>query len=139
MNLRLVREEMHPAYTVGSLFIDGLRECWTLEDTVRPPGEKVPHATAIPFGKYDVVVDRSHRFGRDMPHVLDVPGFAGVRIHAGNTASDTEGCILVGEGRVGATLLRSRLAYNRLFEKMVAALKGGDKITLEIVRLEESV
>lgn len=106
--------------TIGELFIDGMFECFTLEDIVRPVGQKVAGETAIPTGSYRIVTDWSPRFKKHMLHILDVPGFEGVRIHAGNRAPDTEGCLLVGDtidltaGSIGS----SRIAYERLFRKM---------------------
>jgi hypothetical protein len=138
MNLRLERVELHPAYTMGRLYVDGNAECWVLEDTVRD-GPKVPGATAIPFGSYPVILDHSRRFNRIMPLICDVPGFRGVRIHAGNTVADTEGCLIVGTTRIGATVIHSRPAYNALFAKLEAAKARGESITLDIVRKEPAV
>lgn len=107
LEFRLVREEFTTESTVGKLYFRlSDRDpwtwlCWTLEDVVREaPGKpveawKVNGQTAIPRGAYAVRVTRSARFGVDLPLLLDVPGFAGIRIHGGNTAADTEGCILV--------------------------------------------
>lgn len=134
MNLRLERIELHPAYTMGRLYINGNAECWVLEDTVREPGVKVPGATAIPFGSYTVILDHSRRFNRIMPLICDVPGFRGVRIHAGNTVADTEGCLIVGTTRIGATVIHSRSAFNALLAKLEAAKARGESITLDIVR-----
>ena len=104
---RLQREEFTTESTVGKLYFRlSDRDpwtwlCWTLEDVVREvPGEpveawKVKGQTAIPRGTYAVRVTRSSRFKADLPLLLDVPGFAGVRLHGGNTAADTDGCILV--------------------------------------------
>lgn len=134
MILRLERIDLEPAYTMGRLYVDGDAECWVLEDTVREPGVKIAGATAIPFGTYKVVLDFSHRFQRIMPHIVDVPGFDGIRIHAGNTVADTSGCLIVGTVRVGATVIHSRDAYNALFKKLERAKSFGEDITLEIVR-----
>lgn len=121
-----------PSYTGGRLIVDGVFECYTLEDTVRAPGVKVPGQTAIPAGKYKVIIDDSVRFARPMPHVLDVPGFVGVRIHPGNTVSDTEGCILLGQTRLGNTVGASRVAFNFFFDRLLAARNAGDTVILEI-------
>ena len=96
MELVLERRYLKPSYTIGCLSVCGTRFCDTLEDRVRDLKQepKVPGATAIPAGRYEVIVNRSPRFGRDLPRLLDVPGFEGILIHRGNTAKDTAGCIL---------------------------------------------
>lgn len=131
MRMKLQRIEQRPDYTIGLLYVNGEYECWVLEDPVRE-GPKVPGNTAIPAGTYKVVIDYSPHFKRPMPHLLDVPNFEGVRIHSGNTTADTEGCLLVGKDRVGATVQRSRDAYTALLTKLVTALDHGDGIELEI-------
>jgi hypothetical protein len=107
LEFRLVREEFTTESTVGRLLFrlaptDGWTWlCWTLEDMVRevdgmPVGRwKIKARTAIPVGAYRVTVTMSSRFGRLLPLLWGVPGFGGIRIHGGNTAQDTEGCILV--------------------------------------------
>lgn len=131
MKLTLHRYWPSAACTIGQLFVDGVPECYTLEDVVRS-GPKVPGATAIPAGTYKVVVDFSNRFQRPMPHVLDVPGFDGIRIHPGNTAADTEGCILVGTGRAETAIAHSRDAFDVLLPKLQAALARGETVLLEV-------
>jgi hypothetical protein len=85
----------------GTLDIDGIRECITLEDVIRnlgPNGEgKIPGKTGIPEGRYKVVIDFSEKFQKWMLHVLDVKFFTGIRIHSGNDDENTEGCLLVGQ------------------------------------------
>jgi hypothetical protein len=105
--------------TIGELLIDGVFECFTLEDIERPV--KIKAETAIPKGTYKVIINQSNRFKRLMPLLLNVPNFEGVRIHAGNTNHDTEGCILVGQTRNKNYIGQSRKAYAKLFKKMQAA------------------
>jgi len=114
VNLLLKRDLSSKASTLGSLFVDDQFAMWTLEDVVRA-GPKVPGETAIPAGTYSVVIDDSVRFARMMPHVLDVPQFTGIRIHAGNVAADTRGCIIVGLTRGPDRVTRSREAFDRLY------------------------
>ncbi len=139
MLLELRRDPSANGCTLGSLYVEGAFECFTLEDLIRevPKVEvvkwKIPGETAIPSGTYEVTVNLSTRFGRLMPQLLDVPGFAGVRIHSGNCASDTEGCILVGRRRGAATILDSRLAFNALFPKLQAAIARPEEIKIRIV------
>jgi len=132
MNLILARDPSKNGRTFGSLYDNNVWQCYTLEDEVRPLGEKVPGKTAIPPGKYDVVIDASSRFRRDMPHILDVPNFTGIRIHIGNTEADTEGCILVGRTRGTSSIGESALAFDALFQKLKAALSRGEQITIEV-------
>lgn len=117
MKLRLKREDYSDARTIGRLSIDGEDFCWTLEDRVRT-GPKVHGQTAIPSGTYAVKLTMSPRFGRILPLLVDVPGFDGVRIHPGNTAADTEGCLLVGTGRTEDTITGSRDAFNALMLRL---------------------
>lgn len=95
-------------YTIGKLYIDGAYFCDTLEDVVRE--KKIDGITAIPAGEYKVKKTFSPRFGKKLPEVLNVFGFSGVRIHAGNTAKDTDGCILLGLNKVKGQVINSRNA-----------------------------
>jgi hypothetical protein len=131
MRLDLFREQSASGATIGRLHVDDDFECHTLEDVVRDR-EKIPGRTAIPDGTYGVVVTHSPRFGVLMPLLVGVPGFEGVRIHTGNTAEDTEGCILVGQGRDDDSISSSRAAYAALFAKLKAAHDSGETITLTI-------
>jgi len=126
MNLVLKRLHKTENSTVGELTIDGLFQCYTLEDIEREV--KVKSETAIPKGTYKVIINRSNRFKRLLPLLIDVPGFEGIRIHSGNSNHDTEGCILVGETRSEDFIGKSRKAFNALFEKM----KKAESITITI-------
>lgn len=133
MELTVKRFEFGTNYTIGKLSVDGVYECYTLELKVREPFVKVQGQTAIPQGTYKVTIDYSNRFGKDMPHVLDVPQFEGVRIHQGNTDKDTEGCILLGNTWAGGDFIgNSVLAFNAFFPKLEAAIKAGQEVTLTI-------
>lgn len=131
MKLTVVRTHFNPTCTIGELMVDGEHECWTLEDTVRPTGApKVYGKTAIPYGTYSLDITFSNRFQRDLPLVRNVPGFEGIRIHSGNTAENTEGCLLVGTGRTGSSVTNSRVAFNALFVKVRDAIRRGEKVTI---------
>jgi len=104
---------------IGELTIDGVFECFTLEDIERPI--KIKGETAIPKGEYKVIINQSNRFKKLLPLLLNVPGFEGVRIHPGNTNHDTEGCILVGQTRHKEFIGQSRKAFEKLFKKMQSA------------------
>lgn len=132
MKLELKRRWLTEASTVGELYVDGRRECFILEDRYRPPPEpKVPGATCIPCGTYEVRVTYSPRFGKDMPLLLDVPGFMGVRIHPGNSAADTEGCLLPGIVRHGEAVRESRIAYIHLLSLLMGE-PGPHHITITV-------
>lgn len=103
MLLTLIRDTFSPTFTLGSLFADGEKIGETCEDTDRRLEDgvavKVPKKTAIPRGRYRVILNRSARFGKVMPLVVGVPHFSGIRFHGGNTAEDTDGCPLLGSVR----------------------------------------
>lgn len=121
MELRVQRDTYSKKSTIGRLFIDGIFECFTLEDMVRAPGVKIPGETAIPAGRYQVVIDFSNRFKKFKPHLLNVPMFEGIRIHSGNTDADTEGCILVGTliAPQGDEILNSQRAFADFMQKIM--------------------
>ncbi len=135
MHIRIVREPSINDTTLGSLFIDDHWQCHTLEDVIRPTGKKVRNKTAIPPGCYKLILSMSNRFKKIMPEVLNVPMFTGIRIHSGNTAKDTAGCLLVGQTRSVETrsIGQSRFAYTALMLKLRAALDGGDTIDITFV------
>lgn len=117
MELTLNRDVLKNEFTLGELSIDGKFFCYTVEDVVRS-GAKVHGKTAIPYGRYKVILNMSNRFKKIMPLLIDVPQFEGIRIHAGNTALDTEGCLIVGMVRTGNGVGMSRVAYTKLMEKL---------------------
>ena len=133
MLLQLEREPSTKKSTSGRLFVDGKFLCYTLEDVIRDV--KVYGETAIPAGEYEVRLSRSPRFQKVLPEVLEVPNFVGIRIHAGNTAEDSHGCILVGSEQQKDKVLGSRVAL----EKLMSILeKATDKITLVIQNAVEA-
>ena len=135
MKLLLIRDPAGDKCTHGKLYVNGVFECFTLEDKDRKleaGGEKVYGGTAIPRGTYEVIINFSQRFKRDMPLLLNVPGYSGVRIHAGNTAEDTEGCVLVGSARGDQCVRNSRVAFGKLFDQLDEAYAANEAITLEV-------
>jgi hypothetical protein len=131
VTLTLVREASVEDHTYGVLYLGGVWFCHTLEDRVRPT--KIPGQTAIPAGRYQVIISMSPRFKRPLPLLLAVPGFEGIRIHPGNTAEDTEGCILPGYARGQNSVLQSRAAFDGLFSHLQVA--RGQKF-IDIINLE---
>lgn len=130
MNLLLIRQTFTERSTIGELSVDGTFECYVLEDVARPV--KIKGKTCIPAGRYKIIIAPSNRFKRNLPRLLDVPGFAGILIHPGNKAEDTEGCLLVGQTRSPDFVGQSRAAFGALFPKLQGALKRGQEISIEI-------
>ena len=125
MELTVNRKELTEHSTIGEMLIDGQFLCYTLEDTVREPSVKIPGETAIPPGRYEVIINFSNRFRQLMPLLLNVPMFEGVRIHKGNWAKDTEGCILLGMSKAEDMVGRSDEAFKKFFPLLQSALKEG--------------
>lgn len=121
-------------YTIGELSVNNNYLCDTLEDRVRPEGEKVYGETAIPAGTYTVVLSYSHRFKKVMPEILNVPNFSGIRIHCGNSSKDTEGCLLVGkwDGKTENWISDSKNSYNKLYPLLEEAFNNKENITITI-------
>ena len=135
MLLELHRDTMLDTATMGTIAIDGKIQCHTLEDVDRhleSGGKKLYGNTAIPRGTYEIIVDYSQRFKRLLPRLLLVSNFEGVRIHPGNTADDTEGCILVGMRRRGNMILDSRKAFEPLHDRIRDELQQGNKVFIRI-------
>ena len=140
MNLTLQRTHAIGARTFGELRADGTFLCYTLEDAVREvEGQpvamwKVHGATAIPAGQYRVTLEMSPKFGPDTLTVNDVPGFAGVRMHAGNTEADTEGCPLLGLQIYGAGIVggTSGPAVKLVKAAVRQALADGEDVVMDV-------
>ena len=133
MKIRLARKWFTEKSTTGILYVDDKFFCYTIEDKVRPSGEKIPGKTAIPWGTYPVVVTFSNRFQKPLPLLIGVPNFVGVRIHAGNSAEDTEGCILLGMTHSMDWVGSSQIAMKRLMDALDDAYEARDPISIEIV------
>ena len=142
--MKLTLQRTSPAaspMTFGKLFADGDFVCYTLEDEVREvPGQsvaswKIKGETAIPAGEYRITLDLSPHFGPDTLTVNNVPGFAGVRMHGGNTIADTEGCPLLGlainaTGIVGGT---SAPAVRLVKQVVGDAIRRGEMVMMDVV------
>ena len=140
MKLTLKRIALRPTYTIGKLYIDDVYFCDTIEDTVRDlnkngkfdNGEKKVHSkTAIPYGTYEIKWTYSPRFKKYTPQLMNVPSFEGIRIHAGNTSADTEGCLILGKNKQVGKVLNSRATINKIYPIIKEACSNG-KVTIEI-------
>ena len=147
MELILKRIAKRKTYTIGRLFIreqvmdeylpgtENKYFCDTLEPTWRDyehGAYKVKGRSAIPEGRYAVVISYSPRFKQWLPILLGVPKFEGIRIHAGTTAKDTEGCILVGKNREVGKVLDSRKWLYELKQKIVEAKDRGESVWITV-------
>ena len=135
MELKLIRETFTEKSTIGSLYVNGIFFCYTLEDKDRKlesGGVKEYAKTAIPRGKYKVINSFSNRFKKYLPELVNVPQFAGIRIHAGNTADHSEGCILVGSTKALDFIGNSKVTFDKLM-KAIQAVEKIEKINIEIV------
>jgi len=130
LELLLKRSVKTDLSTIGKLSVNGKFLCLTLEDKDRDLVQTMPAAniskikvfgkTAIPGGRYEIILNQSTRFKRELPLLLNVPGFSGIRIHSGNSDKDTEGCILVGTDQQANWISESRKA----FDVLMVLLKG---------------
>lgn len=153
MELLLERKFKKSEYTIGRLYIDGKFFCNTMEDTDRgltqttPLDEirriKVYSKTAIPTGYYKITLDVvSPKYSKKqqykaidgkLPRLLDVPGFEGILIHIGNTASDSAGCILVGHNKARGQVINSTSTFNELYSLLLDRKRKGEEIFIKIV------
>ena len=140
MKLKLKRIAFKPTYTIGRLFVDGKYVCDTIEDRDRGLTDSMTleeimrlkkyGETAIPYGTYRVQITYSPKFKKMMPILIGVKGFEGVRIHSGNTAKDSLGCLLVGRNTKVGMVTESRKTYNMLYD----IIKDQKNIIIEITK-----
>lgn len=142
MNLTLKRLNLTPNYTEGELYVNGVYFCKTLEDTNRDLNKngqfdnnekKVYGETCIPYGKYKVILSYSPKFKRELPEILEVPDFQGIRIHRGNKISDTLGCVLCGEKVKNGYLSNSTPYEIKLVELLKQANLRNEESFIEII------
>lgn len=152
MELLLKRVALRDTYTIGRLYVDNHYFSDTLEDKVRdynkdgdlndPNEQKVYGKTAIPYGRYEITMKvQSPKYSQRasyawckgyLPRLLNVPHFDGILIHAGNTADDSAGCLLVGENKVKGQVINSMATLKRLIPILKHASDSGDKIWITI-------
>ena len=128
MEMQVRRRWAEGDATIGELAfsINGERWCYTLEDVVRGTSEniaavKIPNRTAIPAGRYQVVMAFSPHFQRELPHLVAVPSFTYVMLHGGNVAADTDGCILCGMAKGAGRISNCAPAVDGIIEQVVLA------------------
>nr|DAW29516.1 MAG TPA: hypothetical protein [Caudoviricetes sp.] len=142
MEIRLKRIARKDGYTIGQMSLNGDYFCDTLEDTDRGLkdtmqvneilAKKRKGVTAIPTGKYDVVLTFSPKFKRVLPLLLNVKGYEYIRIHHGNFPSSTDGCLLVGENKERGKVINSRATLERLMSVLLECEKKKEKVTITI-------
>lgn len=116
MKIKVDRIYKGESYTIGKMYLNGEYFCDTLEDAVRPV--KIPNETAIPAGTYKVEVTYSPKFKRDLPLLIDVPNYTGIRIHNGSNKDHTSGCILVGFNKTKGQLTDSHIMCKLLTKRL---------------------
>lgn len=140
MNIRLERFDKQAERTLGKLYINDVYFCDVLEDADRgldssKPDEiaskKIHSKTAIPIGTYQVVISYSPRFAKQLPLLLNVPGYQGIRIHPGNTEADTDGCLLPGIIS-NNKVINSRATFDKLFS-LIKKTSNNEKILITIM------
>lgn len=157
MELEVKRTYRGPKYTIGHLYIDGKYFSDTLEDPDRNLTQdmsiteilqrKFKGDTCIPYGRYQISLDIVSAKYSDikkypytaiakgkMPRVMNVPGFSGILIHAGNTQNDTMGCLLVGENKIKGQVINSQATWKKLYPILKAAKDRGENLTIKYVK-----
>jgi hypothetical protein len=144
LTFRLQRRKTAHGFTIGEVCRVALtgdlsdRLWYTGEDPIREiPGVpvsqwKIQDDTAIPQGRYRIIVTHSMTFKRRLPRLIEVPGFSGILIHPGNTSQDTKGCILPGMQADARAVWQSQIAFDRWYSEIETALLGGDDVWLEV-------
>lgn len=142
MEIRVKRIARKDGYTIGRMSLNNEYFCDTLEDTDRGLkdtmqvneilAKKVKGQTAIPTGKYDVILTFSPKFKRVLPLLLNVPGYQYIRVHHGNLPSSTDGCLLVGENKVKGQIINSRATLEKLMSVLLECEKKKEKVTILI-------
>ena len=146
VKLKLQRIAKKESYTIGKLYVNGEYFCDTLEDPIRnlvdnnndgdfnDEGEgKIWGQTAILNGEYEILYTFSPKFKKLMPVLVGVKGFSGIRIHAGNSANDTHGCILCGKNKIKGGLVDSRITCDKLYTLIKSAKDANKKVIITII------
>lgn len=142
MEIKLIRKYYQAKYTIGRLYVNNR----FFSDCLEPPSQHLTERCsmdtiqnaknkgyrAIPTGRYRILITRSRRFGRWLPLLLNVKGFEGIRIHAGNKPEDTKGCILLGFNRRKGYVLDSTRCVLTLVKMMTEAMEKGEKVFVTV-------
>ena len=144
MEIQLIRKYRKTNYTIGQLFINNQYFSDTLEDTDRGLKDsmsleeirriKVFGSTCIPYGTYKVTITYSPKFKKNLPLINNVKGFDGIRIHSGNTSSDTQGCVLLGFNKVKGKVINSKDTVDKFINLVQKAIDIGEQITIHIIQ-----
>lgn len=142
MEIKLIRKYYQAKYTIGRLYVNNR----FFSDCLEPPSQHLTERCsmdtiqnaknkgyrAIPTGRYRILITRSRRFGRWLPLLMNVKGFEGIRIHAGNKPEDTKGCILLGFNRRKGYVLDSTRCVLTLVKMMTEAMEKGEKVFVKV-------
>lgn len=142
MEIVIKRIAKKSTYTIGKLYIDNKYFCDTLEDKDRGLKDtmsveeilkiKVKHETAIPTGTYNMDITYSPKFKKQLPLILNVKGFEGIRVHSGNSDKDSSGCVILGQNKVVGKVINSRVTCDKFNTILTGAKNRQEKITLKI-------
>lgn len=130
MDLKSHRIFHTEVYTISKFFINNVYFCDVIEDVERDV--KVQNETAIPKGRYEVIVNQSTRFKRLLPRLLNVPGFDGILIHNGKDQNSSSGCLILGENKIKGQVVNSTYYMNKLTDLLYAEQTKGLKSYIEI-------
>lgn len=144
MELKLIRKYRCSNYCIDKLYINNIYFSDVLEDPDRGLQDsmsleeikkiKIKGNTCIPYGTYNITITYSPRFKKNLPLLLNVKGFEGIRIHSGNTSKDTEGCLLPGFNKIKGQVIDSRVTTDKLIAQIQQALNKGEKVTITITK-----
>jgi len=134
MEWKLIRKDCDDRNSLGEIYVGDRLIGYSIEDAERE--KKIPRVTAIPRGRYLVIRTPSQRFQRETLQLMDVPGFAGIRIHAGNTEEDTEGCIIPGLRRGTDAVYDSRRCVAELDKWYDAATEKKEDVWITVEGLD---
>jgi len=146
LKLKLIRKIFTTNSTIGELYVDGVFQCYTLEDVARVVGVKIKSETCIPAGNYTVKITHSNRYNKLMPLVYDNPKltveeagttWSGIRIHPGNTDADTAGCILPGKSKAVDMVTESKSAFEAFYNYLFTQIGTTKTAELEIINQQE--
>lgn len=137
MNIELFRQDITDTSTIGRLSIDGVFECFILENPLALNPALGPEHIAIPAGTFPLKVRYSERFKRLVLEICDVPGRSDIEIHPGNTSQSTHGCLCPGQQKAPNFVGNSKVASDALYERVAPRILAGETVNIEVINPPE--